>query len=89
MSKTAKIVLWSILGVILIVILISVLTSLLSGGKEINYSVGLFAEGKQEYAVTAYTEYNDGSRTPTLVLSLPGEDGYAVYFYGAEKDKEN
>ena len=38
MSKTAKIVLWSILGVILIVILISVLTSLLSGGKEINYS---------------------------------------------------
>ncbi len=59
------------------------------GGKEINYSVGLFAEGKQEYAVTAYTEYNDGSRTPTLVLSLPGEDGYAVYFYGAEKDKEN
>ena len=38
MSKTAKIVLWSILGVILIVILISVLTSLLSGGREINYS---------------------------------------------------
>ena len=38
MSKTAKIVLWSILGIVLIVILISVLTSVLNSGREINYS---------------------------------------------------
>ena len=38
MSKTAKIVLWAVLGVILIVILVSVLTSVLSGGETIDYS---------------------------------------------------
>ena len=38
MSKTAKIVLWTILGIVLIIILVSVLTSLLSGGREIDYS---------------------------------------------------
>ena len=38
MSKTAKIVLWSLLGVILIIILVSVLTSWLNSGRTIDYS---------------------------------------------------
>ncbi len=38
MSKTAKIVLWTILGIVLIIILVSVLTSVLSGGQTIDYS---------------------------------------------------
>lgn len=38
MSKTAKIVLWTILGIVLIIILVSVLTSMLSGGRTIDYS---------------------------------------------------
>ena len=38
MSKTAKIVLWTILGIVLIIILVSVLTSMLSGGRTIDSS---------------------------------------------------
>ena len=38
MSKTAKIILWSLLGVILIIILVSVLTSWLNSGRTIDYS---------------------------------------------------
>ena len=38
MGKTAKIVLWSLLGVILIIILVSVLTSWLNSGRTIDYS---------------------------------------------------
>ena len=48
----------------------------------VNYNVKLFAAEQSEYAVVAFTEYSDGTAAPTLVLSLPGEDGYAVYFTG-------
>ena len=38
MSKTSKILLWVVLGVVLVLILSIVLTSMLSGGRTIDYS---------------------------------------------------
>lgn len=47
------------------------------------YKADLFYSG-EEYMTLAYTEYEDGSSAPTLIIAKPGTDGYAIYFYGTD-----
>lgn len=58
-------------------------TSLFKNDDKI-YDVDLFYEG-EEFASVAYTVYADGTERPTLIISRPGTEGYAAYFYAVKE----